>query len=149
MTRIREEVSIQAPAEEVWNAVHVDLRNVPRWAGYLRQAESLRGRPGPGWEVRYDLELPGGFRTSLTLLHEVWNPFRRCAGIFSGGPLQGDWAYSYEESDGRTHLSYDMDYRLGGLMRFAGAMLKNQYAEGVREGMARLKRYLESGEGGG
>ena len=84
MTRIREEITIRAPASAVWEAVHTDLENVPRWAGYLRRAESVQGRPGPNWKVRYDLELPGGFAASLTLLHTVWEPFRRCAGRFIG-----------------------------------------------------------------
>jgi len=30
-------------------------------------------------------------------------------------------------------------------MRFAGGMLKNQYAQGIRQGMTALKRYVESG----
>jgi uncharacterized membrane protein len=148
MTRIREEVTIRAPAARVWEAVHVDLENLPRWAGYLRHAEPLQGKPGPNWRVRYNLELPGGFATSFTLLHKVWDPFRRCAGTFADGPLNGDWSYTYQERDGATRLVYDMDYQLGGLMRFAGGVLKNQYAEGVREGMAGLKRYVESGERG-
>ena len=92
MTRIREEITIRAPASAVWEAVHTDLENVPRWAGYLRRAESVQGRPGPNWKVRYDLELPGGFSASLTMLHTVWEPFRRCAGRFVEGPLQGDWS---------------------------------------------------------
>jgi uncharacterized membrane protein len=145
MTRIREEVTIRAPAAIVWDAVHVDLENVPRWAGYLRDAEPLGGRPGPNWRVRYDLELPGGFATSLTLLHKVWEPHRRCAGTFADGPLNGEWSYTYQVQDGSTHLVYEMDYQLGGMMRFAGGMLKNQYAQGIRQGMTALKRYVESG----
>jgi Polyketide cyclase / dehydrase and lipid transport len=143
MTRLREEVNIAAPASEVWQAVHVDLENVPRWAHYLRRAEALQGRPGPNWRVRYDLELPGGFSAALVLLHTVWEPPRRCAGRFDGGPLQGDWAYDYSEQAGVTHLVYEMDYQLGGVMRFAGGMLKGQYAEGIRQAMASLKGYLE------
>ena len=143
MTRIREEITIHAPASAVWEAVHTDLENVPRWAGYLRRAESVQGRPGPGWRVRYDLELPGGFAASLTLLHTVWEPYRRCAGRFVEGPLQGDWSYIYQESKGATELVYEMDSQLGGLLRFAGGMMKNQYAEGIRQGMSRLKEYLE------
>ena len=145
MTRIREEVAIRAPAAVVWDAMHVDLANAPRWAGYLRHAESLEGSPGRNWRVRYDLELPGGFTTSLVLLHTVWQPGRRCAGRFDGGPLEGDWSYSYSEGDGVTRLVYEMDYRLQGLMRLAGGALQGRYAEGIRNGMVSLKSYLEGG----
>jgi hypothetical protein len=42
-----------------------------------------------------------------------------------------------------------MDYKLGGLLRFAGGLLARQYAEGIRKSMAALKRYVESGKGPG
>jgi uncharacterized protein YndB with AHSA1/START domain len=148
MTRIREEITIRAPAAAVWKAVHTDLENVPRWAGYLRRAESVQGRPGPNWRVRYDLELPGGFAASLTMQHTDWEPYRRCAGRFVEGPLQGDWSYTYEERQGATHLVYEMNYQLGGLLRFAGGMMRSQYADGIRQGMAALKQYVESAQGG-
>lgn len=149
MTRIREEITIRAPASAVWEAVHIDLENVPRWAGYLRRAESVQGRPGPNWVVRYDLDLPGGFKASLTMLHTVWEPFRRCAGRFVDGPLKGDWSYTYDEGRGSTHLVYEMDYQLGGVLRFAGGMMKSQYADGIRQGMAALKDYVEAAQAAG
>jgi hypothetical protein len=40
-----------------------------------------------------------------------------------------------------------MDYELGGLLRFAGGLLSRQYAEGIRQNMERLKKYIESGKG--
>jgi uncharacterized protein YndB with AHSA1/START domain len=147
MTRIREEVTIRAPAAAVWNAVHVDLENLPRWAGYVKRAEALDGRPGKNWRVRYHLQLSGGFDGSLTLLHTVWDPPRRCAGRFEGGPLHGEWTYTYSEQAGSTRLAYEMDYQLAGLLRFAGGMLSGQYAEGIRKAMASLKSYLEEGDG--
>jgi uncharacterized protein YndB with AHSA1/START domain len=143
MTRIREEVTIRAPAGEVWNAVHVDLENLPRWAGYVKRAQTLDGRPGKNWRVRYELALPGGFTGALILLHTEWDPPRRCAGRFDGGPLRGDWSYTYSDQAGATDLVYEMDYQLAGVLRFAGGMLKNQYAEGIRQAMDSLKRYLE------
>jgi uncharacterized membrane protein len=147
MTRIREEVTIRAPAAPVWSAVHVDLENVPRWASYVKRAEALDGRPGKNWRVRYHLQLPAGFEGSLTLLHTIWDPPRRCAGRFDGGPLKGDWSYTYSEQAGSTRLVYEMDYQLAGLLRFAGGMLSSQYAEGIRKAMASLKSYLEEGDG--
>jgi hypothetical protein len=40
-----------------------------------------------------------------------------------------------------------MDYELAGLLRFAGGLLKGQYAEGIRKNMEALKKYVESGKG--
>ena len=146
MTRIREEATIRAPAAAVWRAVHLDLENLPRWAGYVKRAEAPDGRPGKNWRVRYHLELPGGFQGSLTLLHTVWEPPRRCAGRFDGGPLKGEWSYTYGEEGAGTRLVYEMDYQLTGLLRFAGGIMSGQYAEGIRQAMASLKSYLEGGD---
>src|SRR5215467_7099267 len=53
MTRIREEVSIAAPRRAVWAAVHEDLNNTQRWAGYVRHAQALPGKPVGARRVRY------------------------------------------------------------------------------------------------
>ena len=49
--------------------------------------------------------------------------------------------------DGRTHVIYEMDFELTGLLRFAGGLLAGQYADGIRQNMAALKKYIESGKG--
>jgi hypothetical protein len=40
-----------------------------------------------------------------------------------------------------------MDYELTGFLRFTGGLLSGQYAEGIRQNMAALKQYIESGKG--
>lgn len=145
MTRIREEVSIAVAPSAVWRAVHEDLEQVPRWADYLRRAEALGGPPGPGFRVRYELELPGGMRADVVLQYTDWDRPRRAAGRFADGPLQGTWAYTFAGRTGRTDLRYEMDYEMRGLLRLAGGALKGQYADGIRRGMTRLKEYLEEG----
>ena len=72
---------------------------------------------------------------------------KHCAGKFVRGPLKGTWAYTYTERKDGTHVVYEMDYELGGLLRFAGGLLAGQYADGIRKNMLRLKKYVESGKG--
>src|SRR5437762_8550730 len=67
VARIQEQVFIAAPPERVWRTVHEDLADLPRWMAYLRSAELVGGRAGPGARVRYNLELPGGFRVEVVL----------------------------------------------------------------------------------
>lgn len=142
MAHISERVTIAAPAAAVWEAVHEDMEAAPRWAGYLKRAVLLDGdTPGPGRRVRYDLDLPGS--PSLVLLPSEWDRPHRCAGRFDGGPVEGTWSYTYREREGATDLHYEMDYRMAGLLRFAGGMLQSRYEDGVRQGMAMLRRYLE------
>jgi uncharacterized membrane protein len=148
VTKIRETVDIKAPAARVWAVVQEDATNAPRWSTNVARIEKLdRMPPGKGTVYRYHLDLPGGIKETLEVEQTVYNKPRRCAGRFVRGPLKGTWSYSYTERDGLTRVVYEMDYELGGLLRFAGGLLAGQYAEGIRENLARLKKYVESGKG--
>jgi len=148
VTRIRETVDIEAPAARVWAVVQEDATNAPKWSSNVSKIEKLdAGPPGKGTRYRYHLDLPGGIKETLEVEQTVYTKPKRCAGRFVRGPLKGTWSYSYREKEGFTHVVYEMDYELGGLLRFAGGLLAGQYAEGIRSNMGRLKKYVESGKG--
>lgn len=147
MTRIREEIAIAAPAERVWQVVHEDLDNARRWTAHLKRA-SVVAEDESRRVLRYEIELPA-WKGALQLEEDLWEPPRRCAGRFTGGPLKGTWSYLYRERSGRTRLVYEMDYELGGLLRVLGGVLAGQYAAGIRETLASLKAYVEAGSGPG
>jgi uncharacterized membrane protein len=146
---MRETVVIDAPAARVWAVVQEDVEHAPRWSSNLAKAEKLDdGPPGKGTRYRYHLELPGGLKETLEVEQTAYVKPKRCAGKFIRGPLKGTWSYAYtEQKDGSTRVVYEMDYELGGLLRFAGGLLNRQYAEGIRKNMAALKKYVESGKG--
>lgn len=148
MARIREHVDIDAPPGRVWAVVAEDVKNAPKWTTYLDTAEKLdAGPPGKGTRYRYLLNLPGS-KVTLEVEQDVYNKPKKCAGRFVKGPLNGTWAYTYtERKDGTTRLVYEMDYELGGLLRFAGGLLGPQYAAGIHKNMQSLKAYIESGKG--
>jgi uncharacterized membrane protein len=146
MTKIREEVSIEAPVERVWAVVHEDLKNAPKWSATLQKATLLDGPPGKGSRIRYDLKLPA-WKGSIEVEIKTWTPSRKCAGDFSDGPLEGEWSYTYSPRGGATKLVYEMDYKLRGMLRLLGGALAGQYAAGIRSQMAALKKYVESGKG--
>jgi uncharacterized membrane protein len=147
--KIHEQVEIDAPAERVWAVVAEDVKNAPRWTTYLDKAEKLDdGPPGRGTRYRYLLNLPGGHRVTLEVEQDVYNKPKKCSGRFIKGPLNGTWSYTYtQRKDGTTRLVYEMDYELGGLLRFAAGLLGPQYAAGIHKNMESLKRYIESGKG--
>ncbi len=149
MNRVRESVDIDAPPERVWAVVQEDAEHAPRWSSNLAKVEQLdSGSPGKGTRYRYHLDLPGGFKETLEVEQTSYNKPKHCSGKFVKGPLKGTWSYTYTgHKDGSTHLVYEMDYELGGLLRFAGGLLARQYAEGIRHNMAALKEYVESGKG--
>jgi uncharacterized membrane protein len=145
---LREVVEIDAPAERVWAVVAEDVENAPKWSTNLDKVEQLdSGPPGKGTRYRYHLDL-GGHKEKLEVEQVVFNKPKKCSGRFVKGPLNGTWSYTYtQKKDGTTRLVYEMDYQLGGLLRFATGVLGPQYAAGIRKNMERLKRYVESGKG--
>jgi hypothetical protein len=149
MTRLREEVAIEAAVERVWAVVHEDLKNAPKWSGTLKKATLLggsRAAPGKGSQIRYEISLPG-WKGAIEVEHRTWTPLKKCAGVFTEGPLEGTWSYTYTHRGGVTRLVYEMDYKLRGMLRFLGGALAGQYASGIRAQMDALKRYVESGKG--
>jgi uncharacterized membrane protein len=146
---MRESVVIEAPPERVWAVVQEDVEHAPRWSSNLAKVEKLDdGPPGKGTRYRYHLELPGGLKERLEVEQTAYVKPKRCAGKFIRGPLKGTWSYAYTaQKDGSTRVVYEMDYELAGLLRFAGGLLKGQYAEGIRKNMEALKKYIESGKG--
>jgi uncharacterized membrane protein len=145
---VHEEVEIDAPAERVWAVVAEDVKNAPKWTTNLDQVEKLdEGPPGKGTRYRYHLDI-GGQKVQLVVEQDVWSKPKKCSGRFVKGPLNGTWAYTYtQRKDGSTRLVYEMDYQLGGLLRFATGVLGPQYAAGIRKNMQSLKKYVESGKG--
>lgn len=148
MARIHESVDIGAPPERVWAVVAEDVKNAPKWTTNLDKVEKLDTGP-PGQETRYRYHLDvGGQKVKLEVEQDVWNRPKKCAGRFIKGPLTGTWSYTYtRRKDGTTRLVYEMDYQLGGLLRFATGVLGPQYAAGIRKNMQNLKKYIESGKG--
>jgi uncharacterized membrane protein len=148
VARIHEAVDIDAPVERVWVVVAEDVKNAPRWSTNLDKIEKLDdGPPGRGTRYRYHLDV-GGQMVTLEVEQDVFNKPKKCAGRFVKGPLKGTWTYTYSQrKDGSTHLVYDMDFELTGLLRFATGVLGPQYAAGIRQNMERLKKYVESGKG--
>jgi uncharacterized membrane protein len=148
VTKLREEVDIDASAERVWSVVQEDVTNATKWSSYLARVEKLdKEPPGKGTRYRYHLALPGGIKETLEVEQSVYTKPKKCAGTFIRGPLKGKWSYTYTEKDGWTHVVYEMDYELTGFLRFTGGLLTGQYAEGIRQNMAALKKYIESGKG--
>jgi uncharacterized membrane protein len=148
MAKIRESVDIEAPAERVWAVVQEDVVHAPKWSTNLARVEKLDdGPPGVGTRYRYHLDLPGGIKETLEVEQKTYRKPKHCAGAFIRGPLKGTWSYTYTESKDHTHVVYEMDYELTGLLRFAGGLLARQYAEGIKQNMVRLKKYVESGKG--
>lgn len=143
MARVREAITIAAPAEAVWQAVHEDMRNFTRWTTNVKRVQAV-GRPatGAGSVYRYVLDTPAG-EHGLEIEHDEWQKPRRCAGRYVRGPVEGTWSYTYTERAGSTRIVYESDYRLTGLLRFMTSAFAPHYEAGLRQNLKNLKAYLE------
>ena|SRR5579872_1664102 len=145
MAEVLESVSIDAPAERVWHAVHEDFRNFTRWTTNVKRVQKVTsGPPGKGAVYRYILDTPAGEHV-LEIEHTEWRKPKLCAGEYVRGPVSGTWSYSYAERAGKTRLTYDSDFRLTGVLRLMTAAFLPHYRNGVRENLKNLKAYLEDG----
>lgn len=148
MPKVREVVEIKAPAARVWTVVHEDPTNAPKWSTNLERVEARDKKPhAKGSRYRYQILLPGGLKTNIEVETKVYTKPKKCSGVFTDGPLKGTWSYTYMEKAQKTVLVYEMDFELGGFLRFASGMLAKQYADGIHSNMQLLKKYVESGKG--
>ena len=145
---MRETVEIEAPIERVWAVVHEDFKNAGKWSSNVDEVEALTDGPTrKGTELRYHLVTPGG-KQELEVVHTTVTPGKTVAGRFTKGPLKGDWKYSYSEREGRTKLTYTMDYDPNGFAaRLFFGIIERQLPSDVAKTMKSLKKYVESGKG--
>lgn len=140
-------VSIAAPADRVWSAVLEDLAGMPSWARYLKSAAvEGGGTPGVGKKIRLEVDAPGDI--SLVMQPSVWDRPRRASGQWVDGPVSGTWSYEFVSSGTATDVTYDMDVKLGGMLRFASGMVQGRLDSGIKDAMQRLKEELEDSGGG-
>jgi uncharacterized membrane protein len=145
---ISESVEIEAPAERVWAVVHADFKNAPKWAAGLKRTEVLDPLPlRKGSRIVQHLDTPGGSQ-KLEIEHTAVTKPKTCAGELVGGPLRGTFKYSYAEKDGRTKLTYKMDYRPANFaVRLFAGVIDRQLPQDIAKTMKALKKYIESGKG--
>lgn len=142
MPSLHGKVSIAAPADRVWHAVLEDLPAMPSWARYLRSASTADGAaPGEGKKIRLAIDAPGDI--SLVMLPEVWDRPRRASGRWVDGPVSGTWSYDFAGTEAATDLTYEMEVKLGGMLRFVSGMIQGRLDSGIQDAMRRLKEELE------
>jgi uncharacterized membrane protein len=148
VAKVRETVEIEAPIERVWAVVHEDFKNAGKWSSNLEGVEVLTDGPTrKGTELRYILVTPGG-KQQLVVEHTLVTPGKTVAGRFVKGPLKGDWKYSYSSGEGRTKLTYTMDYEPNGFAaRLFFGIVERQLPGDVAKTLKKLKEYVESGKG--
>lgn len=148
MTRIRVDVTIDAPPDEVWSA----LENVETHVEWMADAEAIRfrgdQRSGVGTETECDTRI-GPFSTTDVMRFTEWEPTRRM-GVTHTGVVSGEGRFELHDlGDDRTRFAWDEELRfprrLGGPV--AEALARPLIRRVWRKNLRRLKRIVESGWG--
>lgn len=142
MARIRGEVTIDAPVEEVFDLV-ADERNEPRYNPRIVRAEKLTDGPVAAG-VRFTAQPKGmGGRMTLEIL-EYDRPHRLRNNIRSSA-MRVDGTLTFRETGTGTLLGWDWDMSLVGPMRILSPVLALVGPRWERRNWEGLKRYMESG----
>ena len=145
MRTVRQQVTIRAPVERIWHAVHVDIPAVPRWSKSLLRTEVVGGgRLQVGSELLYVVRLPIGRTVDLHLRVEEYEEYRRCAGTVDASVLRGTWGWRYRTHGDATTVVYETAVELKGVLRFAGRVAEEQVLGDVRRNLDALKDYVEA-----
>ena len=146
MKSVRRQITIHAPVERVWHAVHVDIPSVPRWSHSLLRTEVVGGgRLRPGSELLYVVRLPAGQSVDVHLIVDEYKEFTRCSGTVDSTAMRGRWSWRYRTRDERTTVVYETAVEIKGMLRFAGRLLEQEILGDVDRNLQALKEYVEGG----
>src|SRR5579864_4145348 len=146
MRTMKQQVTIAAPVERVWHAVHVDIPAVSRWSHSLEHTEVVGGgRLQQGSELLYVVRLPMGRTIDLHMHVDLYEEFTRCAGTVDGAVMRGRWGWRYRTREQSTVVVYETSVELKGMLRFVGRVAEEQVLGDVRRNLDALKEYVEAG----
>lgn len=143
MAHITGEVTIDAPAEEVFDLV-ADERNEPRYNPRITSAEKLG--TGPVGTGSTFVAEPKGMGTRGRMRMEILEYDRphRLHNVIRSPYMQVDGTLTFEERSGRTRLRWDWDMRLRGPSRVLSPVLAIVGPSWERRNWVDLKRFIES-----
>lgn len=140
--RIRGEVTIDAPVEEVFDMV-ADERNEPAYNPRMARAEKVSAGP-VGRGTRFVAEPRGaGRRGEMTVELLEYDRPRRLHSSIRSSYLEVDGVVSFAVVDGGTRLRWDWDLGLVGPLRLLTPLLRLVGPRWERRNWIDLKRHLE------
>jgi uncharacterized protein YndB with AHSA1/START domain len=145
MTRIRGDVVIDAPVEDVFDLV-ADERNEPTYNPRIVSAEMVSEGP-VGVGSRFVARPRGMGRTGeMTLEILDYDRPHRLHNRVRSSYMQVDGSLTFEEVDGGTRLSWDWDMALVGRWRVLSPVLALVGPRWERRNWIGLKQHVESAE---
>ncbi|QNN54337.1 SRPBCC family protein [Nocardioides mesophilus] len=144
MARIRGEVIIEAPVEEVFDLV-ADERTEPAYNPRIARAEKVGDGP-VGRGSRFVVEPKGmGDRGEMHLEIVEYERPHRLHNMIRSPYMRVDGVLTFQDLDGATRFTWNWDMALLGWMRLLSPVLALVGPRWERRNWVGLKSYLESG----
>jgi carbon monoxide dehydrogenase subunit G len=144
MAHINGEITIAAPAEQVFDMI-ADERNEPRYNPRIARAEKTsQGPVGPG--TRFTAQ-PGGMGAAGVMTVEIvgYDRPRRLVTSIRSSYLDVDGTLTFDQADGGTRMRWSWDMRLRGAMRALSPVVRAIGPRWEHRNWAGLKQFMESG----
>ncbi len=137
MTTIEASVTINAPADKVWNLVS-DIDNEPKfWKG----TKSIRNISKDGNVVTREVTI--AFKDSKCMQTVVLYPKEKIIGEFTEGILNGTKTITLTPQENQTRLEAAWDIKLSGMMGMFTGMVKKHIKSGTEQALQAIKQEVE------
>ncbi len=138
-----DEVEIDRSMADVF-AVLIDVERDPEWQKGLAAARYTSDGPiGVGTTGQHRAK-PFGLTIEVDWQLIEFEPDRRVAWTFIGGPFDGQESYVLEPSAAGTRLAHRADLEPRGLLRLLGPLIAPIWAKQSDDALQELKKLLES-----
>ena len=137
MTTIESSVTINAPADKVWDLVS-DIDNEPKfWKG----TKSIRNISKEGNTVVREVTI--AFKDSKCMQTVTFHPKERIVGQFTEGILNGTKTVRLVPQESQTKLEAVWDIKLSGMMGMFTGMVKKHIRSGTEQALQAIKQEVE------
>ncbi len=137
MTTIEAAVTINAPADKVWDLVS-DIDNEPKfWKG----TKSIRNISKEGNIVTREVTI--AFKDSKCMQTVVLYPKEKIIGEFTEGILNGTKTITLTPQENQTRLEAVWDIRLSGMMGMFTGIIKKHIKSGTEQALQSIKQEVE------
>ena len=137
MTIIESSVTINAPADKVWDLVS-DIDNEPKfWKG----TKSIRNISKEGNTVVREVTI--AFKDSKCMQTVTFHPKERIVGQFTEGILNGTKTVRLVPQESQTRLEAVWDIKLSGMMGMFTGMVKKHIRSGTEQALQAIKQEVE------
>lgn len=137
MTIIEASVTINAPADKVWDLVS-DIDNEPKfWKG----TKSIRNISKEGNVVNREVTI--AFKDSKCMQTVTLYPKERIVGQFTEGIINGTKTISLTPDQNQTKLEAVWDIKLSGMMGMFTGVVKKHIKSGTEQALEAIKQEVE------